>query len=302
MIWLLLLALGIAAALPFVLERRKPDMTPQLRTSLPGQFAMLSDGHTHFQWHGPEDGPVLVCIHGLTTPSFVWEPLLPGLTQAGFRVLTYDLYGRGCSDRPSGAQTRSFFIRQLRDLLDHQGVEGPMTVMGYSMGGSIATIFAAEEPDRVSQLILLAPTGIEYRPTRFAEIARTSGYTGLWMMLAYGGFELRQVAKAMPGPKGVSEKQIAETRWRGYLPAVLSSQRHLLTETLEEEHKDLAMLDVPTMAIWGEADTVIPISAMGKLAQWNRSAKQASVTGASHALGITHPIQVLEKVADLLEA
>jgi len=302
MIWLLLIALCVVAAIPFVLEQRKPDMDDAVRAQAPGQFAQLSDGNTHYQWHGPANRPVLVCIHGLTTPSFVWDRLLPHLTQAGFRVLTYDLYGRGWSDRPKGAQTRSFFMRQLRDLLQDQAVEGPVSVFGYSMGGSIAAVFAAEEPDRIERLILLAPAGIAYRPGRLAEFIRLGGRTGAWTMLTFGARSMRRAALANPNPDGFGQRQAAELDWRGYLPAVLSSQRNLLSERLDEEHRNLHALGVPVLAIWGETDDVIPLSAMGKLAEWNRDAKQATVANAGHALGVTHPEDVTEALSDLLQA
>jgi pimeloyl-ACP methyl ester carboxylesterase len=64
----------------------------------------------------------------------------------GHRVLTYDLYGRGYSDRPGGEQDARFFIRQLEDLLEHQGVTQPVTLLGYSMGGAIGAAFAAKHP------------------------------------------------------------------------------------------------------------------------------------------------------------
>jgi pimeloyl-ACP methyl ester carboxylesterase len=302
MIWLLLLFLIGAGALPFILEQRKPDMDDAARAKAPGQFAQLSDGQTHYQWHGPENGPVLVCIHGLTTPSFVWDQMMPGLTAAGFSVLTYDLFGRGWSDRPKGAQSRSFFLRQLRDLLQHEGLEGPFMLMGYSMGGAIASVFAAEEPDRVSQLILLAPAGIEHRPTRFDVIASRTGRFGLWLMLAFGGALLRRQAQAAASkmPADVTERLMAETGWRGYLPAVLSSQQNFLHESLEEEHRDLEALQVPIAAIWGETDTIIPMSAPEQLQDWNPAAKQAILPRASHALVVTHSAEVLESLADLL--
>jgi len=300
MMWVLLVLVAVIVAAPFVLEHRKPDMDDAVRAGTNGNFAKLSDGHTHFKWHGPEDGPVLVCIHGLTTPSFVWAALLPGLTAAGYRVLTYDLYGRGWSDRPSGAQTRSFFIRQLRDLLDHQKITGDITVMGYSMGGSIATIFAAEEPDRVSRVILLAPAGMEHNPTRFAEFVRLAGHTGKWAMLAFGGYELRRNINNSQGPSEFSEKQITETKWRGFLPAVLSSQRNILAETLEEEHRAIQTAGLPVCAIWGESDTVIPLSSMGMLTEWNRDVRHSTVPNAGHGLGVTHAEDVLEAMASLV--
>ena len=88
MIWFVSLLAVAAFAAPFVIEYLRPDMDADRREGAPGQFEVLSSGITHFQWHGPADGPVLICIHGLTTPSYVWAQLLPGLTEAGFR------YGR----------------------------------------------------------------------------------------------------------------------------------------------------------------------------------------------------------------
>ena len=121
-------------------------------------------------------------------------------------------------------------------------------------------------------------------------------------MLAFGGYELKKVASASPKENGFADRQAAEIGWRGYLPAVLSSQRNLLAEALEEEHRDLAELGVPTIAIWGEQDSVIPLSAMGKLAQWNRDAKQGTISGADHGLAVTHPEDVIDTLSFLLHA
>ncbi len=297
--WLLLL-LVVVAAVPFVVERRRTAIGPEMRKDAPGEFAELSGGLTHYRWDGPEDGPVLVCIHGLTTPSFVYDTLVPGLVDLGFRVLRYDLWGRGYSDRTGGDQTRHFFIRQLRELLQDQGIEGPVTVMGYSMGGSIATVYAAEEADRVQRLILLAPAGLRHKAGTMANLARRLPLVGDWLMLAFGARHLRQVAAELAGEcadlRSISARAAAETQVQGYLPAVLSSQRNLLAEDLTEEHMYLAEHGLPVVAVWGGDDTVIPISAMEDLARLNPSARQAAVPGASHALPITRPEAVLEAI------
>jgi len=304
MIWVILFVLAVGFALPFVIERRRPKMGPEAREIAPGEFAELSDGITHFKWYGPKDGPVLVCVHGLTTPSYVWLPLIPGLIEAGFRVLTYDLYGRGFSDRPKDPQTREFFIRQLNELLQHQGVEGPINVMGYSMGGSVATVFAAADPSRIQRLILLAPAGMMHVPGWLSSMARKLPVLGDWLALGFAGWQLQRGAEQMEGPADViaemADRQGYELGFRGYMPAVLSSQRYLLATPLEAEHRALAAAGLPVYAIWGQEDSVIPIAAMGKLAEWNRAARQASVPGAEHGLGYTHPTEVIEALADVL--
>jgi len=306
MIWFLLILLALAFAAPFIRERLRPEMDSEARKAAPGQFAFLSDGETHYEWHGPVEGPVLVCIHGLTTPSYIYKFLVPSLAEAGFRVLTYDLFGRGFSDRPKGGQTRAFFIRQLRELLQDQGIGGGISLLGYSMGGSIATVFAAAEPDRVERLILLAPAGMKHTPGKLAEFAQKVPVLGDWLMLALGGRQLRQGALAQAGPADIvaefADRQALEISFRGYLPAVLSSQRNILAEELEADHRDLEALGVPVAAVWGQDDTVIPISAMGKLAEWNRSARQAVVPGAGHGLAFSHASEVIEALATVLEA
>jgi len=302
-IWALLV-FAILAAAPFVAERLKPAMTNEERANAPGDFARLPSGFTHYEWFGPKNGPVLVCIHGLTTPSYVWSELAPSLAKLGFRVLTYDLYGRGYSDMPEGAQDRRFFINQLRDLLDDQKVTMPVTLFGYSMGGSIATVFANALPDRVAGVVLLAPAGMVHRPGTVANIAQKTYAFGDWLFLALGGFTLMQGFRSQKDAPEIITRfgrfQRNEIARRGYLPAVLSSQRNLLAEQLEKDHRDLATMQMPVFAIWGGVDTAIPLVSRDVLAEWNPNALQAEVKGAGHALAFTHPEAVLAAFQTIL--
>jgi len=52
-------------------------------------------------------GPAVALVHGFSVPYYVWDPTAPELARAGFRVLRYDLYGRGYSDRPTPPTTRT---------------------------------------------------------------------------------------------------------------------------------------------------------------------------------------------------
>lgn len=299
--WLLLLLLIVAA--PYIREYFRRPMTKERRKDAPGEFATLSQGVTHYQWHGPARGPVVVAIHGLTTPSIVWKALIPGLSAMGFRTLTYDLYGRGYSGHPEGEQTRTFFLTQLRDLLESHELEDDLVLMGYSMGGSIATAFAAAEPNRVRRLILITPAGIEMIPDKLADFARDTPIIGDWLMLALGARRLREgVLRGTGDPlvDEIGEVQIEVLGDKGYLPAVLASQRGMLAETLEEEHRSISRNDIPVLAIWGREDTVIPIRAVGTLAKWNRVARQDVIEGAGHALPFTHPEETGAFIADVL--
>lgn len=293
MIWLLLSLLAVLAVGSFVLsERLRRPMNEVERKGAPGRFVTLSGGVTHLRWDGNVRGPVAVCIHGLTSSSYVWDDLASRLSLMGFRVLRYDLYGRGFSDRPGGAQDRTFFLSQLDELLESQGLTGDLTLFGYSMGGSIAACFAAAHPERVDRLVLLAPAGLGVTAGPLAEFARRTPVVGDWLMRIMGGWNIRRTTRASAADPEIAQQQINETRYRGFLPAVLSSQRHMLAEDLSTEHRAIATADIPVLAVWGDRDTAIPLSAVGRLAEQNRAARQEVIKGATHGLPHTHAAQI----------
>ncbi len=216
--------LALVAVLPVVAEVWRRPMSAERQREAPGEIAYLPRGATHYRWAGREGDPVVVCIHGLATPSYVFAGTERSLTALGYRVLSYDLYGRGFSARVRGAQTVGFFVAQLRALLAHQEVTGPVTLLGFSMGGQIAAALAAAEPDRVERLILVASAGLaEGEPGAWDWVWRAP-MIGDWTTLVFGGIALRRelvehrtLATVIPD---FEDRQAAETRMRGYLPVL----------------------------------------------------------------------------------
>lgn len=284
------------AGLPAWREMRRRPLTEDDRADAPGLFLDLSRGATHFDWLGPGYGPVAVCVHGLTTPSDAWRALAQPLARKGYRVLIYDLYGRGYSDRPRGAQTLPFFAAQLAELLDALDVREGITLLGYSMGGAIAAQFAADHPEKIDQLVLVAPAGMSANVGGVAQFSREWPLLGDWLFhMGYPASLRRSIRAEAAQPCAVP--RLAETRqqqllYRGYLRSVLSSLRYSLRRPLENTHRTLAEAGLPVTAIWGRDDDVIPLRALGQLSQWNRHARQAVIDGAGHGLVYTHPDEV----------
>lgn len=301
MMWLVLI-LAAVIAVPLVQEYNRREMDDAARGAGSGQFAELPQGVTHYEWHGPVNGPILVCVHGLTTPSFVWRGLIPGLATMGFRVLSYDLYGRGYSDRPKGPQDAAFFMRQLADLLTHQQVRSKVTLFGYSMGGAICTCFAAGHPDRVQRVILLAPAGMRHKIGGIVRFIRDVPVIGDWLMLAFYPRMMRQGIEAerdVPtSVLNVCDLQEAELDFKRFIPAVLASVRGILRRPLRAEHHAVRDAGIPALAIWGRDDMVIPLSALGTLAEWNRDVQHEVIEGAGHGLAYTHSDAVIGLIRD----
>lgn len=115
-------------------------------------MAQARDG-TVWATCGPEDGPVVILIHGLGLTHETWQWHLPALSQH-YRVLCYDLYGHGGSPMPSQEPDLALFSRQLIRLLDEIDIHRAALV-GFSLGGMINRRVALDHPDRVCALGIL---------------------------------------------------------------------------------------------------------------------------------------------------
>lgn len=306
MLWIALaLAFVLLAAVPVRVNARRHGATELPHGTWPGRIADLPQGRTRYRWIGGVRGPVIVAIHGLTTPSEVWEPLARRLTPLGYRVLVYDLYGRGGSANGTGrTQDLAFHLRQLTDLLDHLGLRDELTLMGYSMGAQIAAGFAAAAPERVQRLVLIAAAGIDLEEGPFDRLCRRAPLIGDALQVvmsdqrqAAGADAIRAFGGEAAPIAAALDRQIGR---RGYAEAVLSSRRATLAPGSEATYRAVAATGLPVVAIWGEADETVPITSLGKLAQWIRAARQETVPGAGHALLASHPDAVFDRLRPLL--
>jgi haloalkane dehalogenase len=118
---------------------------------------------------GPADGPVVLCLHGEPSWSFLYRRMIPTLSGAGLRVVAPDLIGFGRSDKPAKVEDHSYarhveWVRALAfDRLDLREV----TLVGHDWGGLIGLRLAAEHPDRFARLVATntaLPTGDQPMP------------------------------------------------------------------------------------------------------------------------------------------
>jgi pimeloyl-ACP methyl ester carboxylesterase len=105
------------------------------------------------EWPGPAKGPAVVCIHGLTANHTCWASVADVLSPA-YRLIAYDLRGRGESDKPDKGYSLALHNEDLAGLLDHFGLKKAVLV-GHSLGAHIALRFAAMHPERVAKLVLV---------------------------------------------------------------------------------------------------------------------------------------------------
>ncbi|KAJ5842821.1 Uncharacterized protein EN45_022830 [Penicillium chrysogenum] len=146
-------------------ERRKHPLPPDV---FPGARDVASPYGSMrvYEW-GPEDGPKVLFVHGITTPCISLGGLAHALVDRGCRVMLFDLFGRGYSDCPADLpQDDRLFSTQILLALTSSPISwtgaesGKFCLTGYSLGGGIAAAFASYFPQLLSSLVLLAPSGL----------------------------------------------------------------------------------------------------------------------------------------------
>ena len=104
----------------------------------------------------PEGEPVLL-LHGFTDSSRSFSPMVPHLSR--YRLLIPDQRGHGASDAPECCYGAPQFAYDARLFLDALGVKRA-AVVGHSLGSMVAISLAADQPDRVSKIVLIGSTAL----------------------------------------------------------------------------------------------------------------------------------------------
>lgn len=110
--------------------------------------------HLHLQIAGGGPGPTVVLESGSLMPAVLWHPVQ--VRVAAFApVVSYDRAGYGLSDPAPADRTPDRVVCDLQTLLQRAAVPGPYILVGHSLGGAYARLFASRFPDHVAGLVLV---------------------------------------------------------------------------------------------------------------------------------------------------
>jgi pimeloyl-ACP methyl ester carboxylesterase len=104
---------------------------------------------------GPEDGPLLILLHGLPRNSWEWHHQIPAMAGMGFHTVALDLRGFCPGARPEGVEAYHLkeYAQDVLEIADALGYAGrPFHLMGTSIGATMAWWLAAKNPGRVATL------------------------------------------------------------------------------------------------------------------------------------------------------
>jgi len=196
-----------------------------------GKYLSFDNGRIYYQDVGVGDSAILL-LHGFNSQMSNWKKLWPELKQNP-RTIRLDLPGFGKSEWHTDSYSLASQGKRVISLMDELAVSR-VTLVGVSMGGSLAAWLAANYPDRVNALLLLSP----------------SGYTG---SLRYQG-ALNYLIKP-----GIINRTATWLATGNIYKAIFTQSRALQALTVTASYgqkwvRDLARITTPTLILWSSGD------------------------------------------------
>jgi pimeloyl-ACP methyl ester carboxylesterase len=232
----------------------KKELTPAERKPIGGSFIKLSRGITHYQLAGPDTGRVIILVHGFSVPEYIWDTTYKYLYRHGFRVLRYDMYGRGFSGRPNVVYDKALYNQQLFDLIKQLHLPTPLNLAGVSFGGEVITNFTCQYPDLVNKVVLVDP-GYDLLPPS----------KPLWLTDYYEAMHAGERAKGQLSDFKYPEKHpdwvnkyLLQMFYKGFRHAIISTQYNYNNRG-RESNTCLNSKHKPVLLIWGKEDNTVPI-------------------------------------------
>ena len=282
------------------------ELTAEERSKKSGSFIELPCGITHYCIEG--DGDAVVLVHGYATPYFIYDKIFEGLVNCGYRVLRYDLLGRGYSQRADGKYTPAFFARQLEELADELLGSEPFILVGTSMGGTICAEYFRGHKNRVKQLVLLAPAGMDtFKPPLYMKLCKPAGLGELIFYNIAGKLLLKKCASELyhvsAQEKDYYQRSFADAcLYKGFLRCTLSSLRFTILNTAQavKGYDAIGKSGLPLLCIWGTADKTMPYYQSQRLRELCPQVKLITYEGSGHIFLFDEAERTLGDVLEFL--
>lgn len=223
----------------------------------PSQFVEIDGVRMHYRDEG--EGPIVVLLHANYSSLFMWEPWVAALRDR-YRVVRLDLPAHGLTGpEPSGNYTLERIQQLFEKFVDEKDL-GRFTVVGTSIGGTVAMRYTADHPDRIERLVLISPGSLEPRVrgrTTPANVPKAADLLGYILPKSFTRFML---TNDYGDPERVTEAVVDEwyEMWmrEGNRLAMLNLLRQYVSGGVEDK---IRAVSVPVLLIWGEKNKRVPL-------------------------------------------
>jgi 4,5:9,10-diseco-3-hydroxy-5,9,17-trioxoandrosta-1(10),2-diene-4-oate hydrolase len=218
-------------------------------------------------WSAGDRGTPVILLHGGGSSIEIWVYNIQRLAQH-HRVFAFDMVGAGLSHKPAVLYSLDYQLQFLNAFLDKLDIQ-QASLIGNSMGGSIALKFAIESPERVKKLGLISSFGLGQEIDICDRLL--AAFPAIAKLIPPSRDGVRMVLNScVYDPKSVPEEWIDLNFQRFNLPGCKEALISLLIANLDfwgvrrevfsPIVRQLDRIKAPTLIIWGKQDSILPVS------------------------------------------
>lgn len=261
----------------------------------------------HYQLVGSEDNPKLIFLHGLMGAGKNWARVVSQLSDR-FQVLTFDQRGHGRSFKPESGYHPEDYANDLNEIVKELGWS-EFHLVGHSMGGRNAIVYAALYPDKVKSLVVedIGIFNIEENrgnikrlldlvPTPFATRKQARDF---FQNTFAGLIPENNQAKTLANYfyMNMSEQPDGTTSWRFSYEGILASIEEGRSKNFDQEWKSLTC---PTLLIRGQHSTDLPKHHFEKMLALCPLSTGVVIENSGHWVHFDQPEKFIETLSSFL--
>jgi pimeloyl-ACP methyl ester carboxylesterase len=232
------------------------------------EFVDLGNGLTvHLRDEGPADAPAIILLHGSNASLHTWDQWV-AVMKSKYRVIRFDQIGHGLTGpNPANNYGIASFVDTVDKVAANRGLN-KFTLGGNSMGGGVSWAYAKAHPEKLDGVILVDAAGApDSKPKSLPigfRIMMTPGVNQIATMISPRSMIEKSLKQSVTNQAVVTPKEVDEywelLRRPGNRDATIKRFGEYAKQTAMSKTNQPVLL-TPALIIWGEEDTLIPVSA-----------------------------------------
>lgn len=269
-------------------------------------YATAKDG-TRLFYKDWGKGEPIVLLHGWPLTGDTFDDLALALADNGYRSIIPDRRGFGRSDQPWNGYDYDTFTDDVAAILDEAGIDGPVAIAGFSMGGGEVARFQTKYPGRTSKAILISsvvpymlktddnPNGVPQ--ATFDDMTKGMKEDRAAFMIDFAKDFFGQGVIDRPVSQGVLDDFWRQAMMAGQRPTLGAAKAFATTDF----RPDLANFPAETLVIHGDEDKTVPIDATAReVAKAVPGAKLIEYAGSAHGVFATDKQRLIDDILAFL--
>ena len=266
-------------------------------TTITEKFAEMGHGKTRYYEAGTGYPTILIHGAGFLSGADGWLGVMPGMADR-LRLLAIDALNWGPGDVFNQEFSFAYLVDHVREFMDVLGIE-KANIVGHSMGGWIATLFAYESPDRVNKAVFVAAGGTATRPLQNMVEFKVPSQEQITNQIT---------ARTANLPLGTDKQHIlqqyldkgAAAEQGEAFAKVMRHMTHPMTRQRYNTLRRLPFIKVPSLILWGSADATNDVSMAHDMHNGIKGSKLVIFDGCGHGVPQERPADFVREVLAFL--